>query len=429
MTEAETGKSANYLLLIAACAIVFGLSRRIEPLILCAPFVVALVRGLSSTRRTEVSARLHLEKRTAFENEPIRMSVTITTEAAAPLIELMVPLPSIARLEEGSNQLTLSLDAGEIRTYSFVCSFPTRRKFSIPQPVMRTIGAHGFRVGEFAPESVPESVSKEAQAITIYPAPMQLKSLVKPRRTQVYSGNYRSAVSGEGTEWSSVRELLPGDRIASINWRATARRGSFFVNRYVVERNADVVLFMDTFTDTTLYGPTYVDLAARCAASVSLKYIRHKNRVALVEFGHYLILIPPASSLRHWYRLLNTLAGTTPNSRSITYDVSTVPKRILPNHSLVVAFTAMLSERFDSALLDLKQRGFDVATVIIDAVPLVSPASETLSIADDLWRAERNARISRLAEAGIAMAKWNERTPIEVTLRQIEGYRGNIFRR
>ena len=425
LTRGETGKSANYLLLVAACVIVFGLSRRIDPLILCSPFLVALVRGLLDTKRPEVSARLHLDNRTAFENEPIPMSVTISSESASPLIELLVPLPSDARLESGSNHITLHLDAGESRTYTCEFSLPTRRKFILPHPIIKTIGSHGFRIDEFTGRSVDPTV----ETITIFPAPMQLKSLVEPRRTQVYSGNYRSEVTGEGTEFSMVRGLVPGDRLASINWRATARRGTFFVNRYVVERNADVVLFMDTFTDTALYGPSYLDLATRCAASVALKYIRLKNRVALVEFGHYLILVPPASSLRHWYRILDTLAGTTPHSRSITYDVSTVPKRILPNHSLVIAFTALLSERFDSALVDLKRRGFDVAAVVIDAIPLEPNASETLAISDDIWRVERDSRISRLAESGIALAKWNKGTPIEAALRQIEGYRGNLYRR
>ena len=425
LTAGESGKSASYLLLVAACIVAFGLSRRIEPLILCSPFLVALVVGLADKKQTGVSARLTLSSRTAFEREPIEMTITIVSELASPLIELMVPLPADARLVEGSNHFTLHIGAGESRTYTCIFSLPTRRKFILSHPIIRTIGSLGFRVEESASGTGASGV----ETLTIYPAPSHLKSLVNPRHTQVYSGNYRSEVTGEGTEFATVRTLESGDRLSSINWRASARRGSYFVNRYVAERNADVVLFVDTFTDTELYGPKYVDIAARCAASVALQYIRLKNRVALVEFGHYLMMVPPASSVRHWYRILDTLAGTTPQSRSITYDVSRVPKRILPNHSLVIAVTALLSERFDTALIDLKRRGFDVTAVVIDAAPLDNPRNDILTIADSMWRGERASRISRIAGAGIALAMWSEESHLEATLRQLERYRGNIFRR
>ena len=48
-----------------------------------------------------------------------------------------------------------------------------------------------------------------------------------------------------------MREWAPGDRVKSINWRASARRGVLWVNEQHPERNTDVVLFLDTFTDVS----------------------------------------------------------------------------------------------------------------------------------------------------------------------------------
>ena len=73
--------------------------------------------------------------------------------------------------------------------------------------------------------------------------------MLAPLETQVFVGNQVSRARGDGIEFADIREWAPGDRVRSINWRASARRGELWVNQQHPERNTDVVLFLDTFTD------------------------------------------------------------------------------------------------------------------------------------------------------------------------------------
>ena len=71
----------------------------------------------------------------------------------------------------------------------------------------------------------------------------------------------------------------PGDRIRRVNWRATARRGEPWVNEMHPERNADVVLFLDTFAEARRDDLGTLDIGVRAAASLAALYLREKDRV------------------------------------------------------------------------------------------------------------------------------------------------------
>ena len=70
-----------------------------------------------------------------------------------------------------------------------------------------------------------------------------------PLETQVFAGNQVARPKGEGIEFADLRRYAAGDRSAAINWRASARRGELVVNEQHPERNADVILFLDTFVE------------------------------------------------------------------------------------------------------------------------------------------------------------------------------------
>jgi uncharacterized protein (DUF58 family) len=51
---------------------------------------------------------------------------------------------------------------------------------------------------------------------------------------------------GQGTEFDSLREYVPGDDVRSIDWRATARSRSPVVRTWQPERDRRVVIVLDT---------------------------------------------------------------------------------------------------------------------------------------------------------------------------------------
>lgn len=59
------------------------------------------------------------------------------------------------------------------------------------------------------------------------------------------SGNFRSLRTGQGIEFSDVREYLPGDNVRSIDWNVSARMGRAFVKQYEEDRELNVFFVLD----------------------------------------------------------------------------------------------------------------------------------------------------------------------------------------
>src|SRR5256885_12684651 len=85
---------------------------------------------------------------------------------------------------------------------------------------------------------------------------------------QAFVGNYVAPRVGEGLEPGDIRAFVPGDRIRHVNWRASLRFRRLFVTQYHKERNADVVLMLDTLAEAG--APPPPTLAAPVQAAPAL---------------------------------------------------------------------------------------------------------------------------------------------------------------
>ena len=106
----------------------------------------------------------------------------------------------------------------------------------------------------------------EPAELRVYAGAERLHRIVAPLRTRPVLGSQISRERGEGIEFADLRPLAPGDRVRSINWRATARRRTLYVNVQHPEHSADVVLFLDTFAEG---GGRTLDAAVHTAASLA----------------------------------------------------------------------------------------------------------------------------------------------------------------
>ena len=175
-----------------------------------------------------------------------------------------------------------------------------------------------------------------------------------------------------------MRPFRPGDRVRSLNWRASARRGEPWVTEHLLERNADVVLFLDTFAELGVAPTTTLDLTIRAATALGRGYLGERDRVGLVVFGGYLRWLLPRMGTRQAHRLAAALIDAEVAHSDAWKDVDVLPRRTLPSGCLVVALTPLLDRRTVGALADLRARGFDVA--VIDTLPAAlghRPAART----------------------------------------------------
>lgn len=68
----------------------------------------------------------------------------------------------------------------------------------------------------------------------------------KLARLRELDGQQAAQIRGQGTEFDSLREYVPGDDVRSIDWRASARRDSMVVRTWRPERDRRIIIALDT---------------------------------------------------------------------------------------------------------------------------------------------------------------------------------------
>jgi uncharacterized protein (DUF58 family) len=269
-----------------------------------------------------------------------------------------------------------------------------------------------------------EWVADRRVPLKVYPREESIRDLLRPLETQVFSGNHVARQRGEGIEFADLRLFVPGDRVRHVNWRATARRGELWVNEQQAERNADVLLFLDTFTEATRDGQSTLDLALRAAASLTARYLQQKDRVGFVTFGGMLNWLLPTTGTAQLYRLVDAMIDTQIVFNYAWRDIDVLPRRTLPPKAMVIALTPLLDDRAVGALLDLRARGFDLVVVEISPQPFMeAPRGENAKVARRLWELRRDALRTRFQEAGVPLAIWNDERALAEGLEEVTTFR------
>ena len=130
-------------------------------------------------------------------------------------------------------------------------------------------------------------------------------------------GPHRSRRQGSGSEPAEVRPFRPGDRLRRINWAVSSRTGTLHVTSTWADRDAHVMLLLDTEHDIGVSegidgAASSLDIAMRAAAAVGEHYLRTGDRVSLVDLGRRVRDVPAGSGRRHLRRLLEVLVAAQP---------------------------------------------------------------------------------------------------------------------
>ncbi|MEM1282694.1 MAG: DUF58 domain-containing protein [Chlamydiota bacterium] len=100
-------------------------------------------------------------------------------------------------------------------------------------------------------------------------------------------GDHHSPFRGQGLEFDSVREYVPGDDVRNIDWRVTARTGSPHMKLFREEREREVIICVDMNADMR-FGTrnTFKSVqAARVGAFIGWRSLDEKDRVGACLFG------------------------------------------------------------------------------------------------------------------------------------------------
>jgi uncharacterized protein (DUF58 family) len=415
MTRLDSPRLVTYAGL-AAAGLIAGLALgRIELVALAAPFALAAGVGRALARDPQIEGTVTLDRERALEDDDVRVTVELTSPVGADRVDVLLPLPAELR-SAGSNPRVVVLRAGEPRTLE--CDVRCERwgAFVLGPVYIRATDRLAFHSWE--------TRIGRAQSLRVYPSVETLRALLEPLDTQVFVGNQLSRSRGDGIEFADIRDWEPGDRVRSINWRASARRGELLVNEQHPERNTDVVLFLDTLADVRVGGRGTLDLTVRAAASLAHRYLERKDRVGVVSFGGYLSWLLPKSGARQLYRIVDSLLQIGVVLSFAAKGIDVLPPRTLPPKALVIALSPLLDARSAAALLDLRARGFDLVVVEVSPVPFVRPGpGELAQLSYRLWRLSREALRARYEQAGVPVVEWTDGEALNVVLEEVTAFR------
>jgi uncharacterized protein (DUF58 family) len=411
VTWRATALNVSFLTLAGWALFLGVLTGRADLVVVAVPLVVALVAGRRLAAPPVVRIEHDVSSDRVLEDERLTVRVTIRADGPVALAELLEPLPPRVRVERGGHHAFFALRAGEQVRWEFTLRCGGRQRLRLGGPHVRVWGPLGLAATE-APCRAPRTVA-------IYPHLTALRHPPRPVRTQTFVGHHVSPAQGEGIEPGDIRPFAPGDLVRHVNWRATLRHGALHVTQHHRERNADVVLLLDTLSEVGAPGATVVDAAVRGAADLAAAYLARKDRVGLIEYGGQLRWVKPGSGRAQFQRLLDTLLDASVVFTYVSRDLDLVPPRILPPQALVLALSPLLDPRFARAATDLAARGFDLVVIAVSPAAAARVAVRPGPVADlaaRLWDLERRPEIDGLRRRGLAVVDWDGVGPLDAAL-------------
>ncbi|MFF0743275.1 DUF58 domain-containing protein [Streptomyces sp. NPDC004111] len=202
--------------------------------IMCDYALAAPVRKLQFTRSGDTSVRL---------GETASVSLTVTNPTPRPLrADLRDAWPPSSWLPGSdfvASRHKVTVPSGERRRLTTLLQ-PTRRGDRHAHRVtVRSYGPLGLAARQ-AGHEVPWRV----RVLPPFSSRKHLPS--KLARLRELDGRTSVLTRGEGTEFDSLRDYVPGDDTRSIDWRATARQNSVAVRTWRPERDRHILLVLDT---------------------------------------------------------------------------------------------------------------------------------------------------------------------------------------
>jgi uncharacterized protein (DUF58 family) len=414
VTRLLTPKLGAYAALAAGGLLAALLFARAEAAVLALPFALVALLGLASVREPQLELELELDRDRVLEGERAILTLHLRALVAVGRIDLTLRLPNGLELAGVAREVTLA--AGEAKAVELQVEAHRWGAYDVGSILVRTRDRFGLLLFERAYTS--------NLPLRVYPSPEALRAMLAPFETQALAGNSVSRERGDGIEFADVREFAAGDRVRHVNWRVSARRGALHVNQHHPERNADVVIFLDTFAEVGKGRGTTLDLAVRGAAGLAARYLASRDRVGMVGFGGIIRWLKPGMGILQLYRLMDSLLDTQVVASYAWKGIDVIPTGTLPPKALLLALTPLVDERTVGALLDVRGRGFDVAVIELDPVAfVVERPDERGELAHRLWLLQREALRERFRAAGIPIASWNEQRPLEGALEEVRSSR------
>ncbi|MGW1808874.1 DUF58 domain-containing protein [Streptomyces sp. NPDC002078] len=220
----------------------------------------------------------------------------------------------------------------------------------------------------------------------------------KLARLRELDGRTSVLTRGEGTEFDSLREYVPGDDTRSIDWRATARQSAVAVRTWRPERDRHILLVLDTGrTSAGRVGDApRLDASMDAALLLAALASRAGDRVALLAYDRRVrALVQGRSAGDVLPGLVNAMAPLEPELvETDARGLTGAALRTAPRRSLIVLLTTLDAAPVEQGLLPVLPQLTQRHTLLVASVadPHIARMAESRGSAEAVYEAAAAAQ-------------------------------------
>jgi uncharacterized protein (DUF58 family) len=256
-----------------------------------------------------------------------------------------------------------------------------------------------------------------AQHVKVYPNLHDARKYeVQAQRNRLLqAGLRRVRLRGQGREFESLRDYVPGDELRHVAWATTARRGRLTTKQYQVERNQSIVVMLDAGRLMTSRIDRLAKLDHAINAALAIGYVATSggDNLGLLVFNRQVTAyLPPQRGHAQMGALLEALYNVKAQmiepsyARAFQYLARQCKRR-----SLVIILTDVVDSEASAELLTytetLLPRHLPLIVTIgdNDLRALVAQTPHTVkdvyqqSVAEELLQ-QREEALARITELG-----------------------------
>ena len=220
----------------------------------------------------------------------------------------------------------------------------------------------------------------------------------KLARLRELDGRTSVLTRGEGTEFDSLREYVPGDDTRSIDWRATARQSTVAVRTWRPERDRHILLVLDTGrTSAGRVGDVpRLDASLDAALLLAALASRAGDRVDLLAYDRRVrARVQGRAAGDVLPSLVSAMASLEPELvETDARGLTATALRTAPRRSLIVLFTTLDSAPVEQGLLPVLPQLTQRHTVLVASVadPQIARMAKARGDAEAVYEAAAAAQ-------------------------------------
>lgn len=244
-----------------------------------------------------------------------------------------------------------------------------------------------------------------------------LSQLSKKTVQSIVSGNHHSLLRGQGLEFDSVREYVPGDDIRNIDWRVTARTGSPHLKLFKQERERHIAICVD-MNASMRFGTrnTFKSIqAARIASLLAWQGVAQHDRISACLFGDVpngIHFFPAGKTRKSLCSLLKMLSQRPVERHEVHLGQILRPiNQGMPAGSLIYLISDFMNidqiQGFEAELVRLNKRGSVIFIAVNDQADISIPPVGTVQFC--ISNSEKyNVNTDSLSGKAAYEAQWKE---------------------